>query len=74
MEEAASQALAEDPSIFEYDSLYDQMVEEKKKKVQSLSSERKVRTINLCVCVCLFSVKLNVNLCDCAIQHNESLI
>ena len=42
MEEAASQALAEDPSIFEYDSLYDQMVEEKKKKAQNLSSQRKV--------------------------------
>ena len=55
MEEAASQALAEDPSIFEYDSLYDQMVEEKKKKVQSLSSERKVRTILKCVCVCVSS-------------------
>jgi coiled-coil domain-containing protein 55 len=46
MEEAASQALAEDPSIFEYDSLYDQMVEEKKKKAQNLSSERKPKYIH----------------------------
>ena len=47
MDEAASHALAEDPSIFEYDSLYDQMVEDKKKKCQKLSSERKVSTTTL---------------------------
>ena len=37
MDETASQALAEDPSIFEYDSVYDQMVEEKKNKNPKLS-------------------------------------
>lgn len=47
-EDAAAQALAEDPSVFEYDSLYDQMVEEKKNKNPKLLGNTKVR---YCVCV-----------------------
>ena len=42
MQEAAAQALSEDPSIFEYDSVYDEMAEKKREKSVKAHKENKV--------------------------------
>lgn len=43
-QEAAAQALAEDPSIFEYDSLYDKMTEEK--RITKLNKDTKPKYVH----------------------------
>ena len=44
-----TKALAEDPSIFEYDSVYDEM-QQKKKKADPRLQKKDTKVMNECVC------------------------
>ena len=44
--ESLSKALAQDPTVFQYDSVYEKMVEEKDKERQRILKDRKEAKVN----------------------------
>ena len=59
--QAAMKALAEDPTVFQYDELYDEMEEKRAKPKEAVKQEKKVPIVVCCLNKSKLSIELSLS-------------